>query len=622
MITRRTDTIDMSTESREYGRMTTQTGAPAASNMEQMAMTANPSNRRSGRSRSATAYSFCAAVMALASIGANAATYYVATTGNDSNPGTQASPWRTIQAAANKANAGDTVLVAGGTYAEKVTFTRSGAAGQPIVFQAMTGQTPVINGSNVGIGTYDGAVLFKGVGYIRFDGFEVANSPYYGIYVGGEAHHLQIANCNVHDSSSSGLWIEGPQNRPSFSSITGNLLHNNTQGGVTIWQMAGGYLLIDGNQVYSNIGTGNFDAIQVGGGGGGTHHVVVRNNLSHDNGQADTGEDNMDLGGHGINHHYLVEGNQAWGGTGSIKLHSGSAKNGYYTPGVSGFHIMRFNRFSKGYVSYGFPNPIAAYNNTWVDCDQCFMIYAEDSSQNQTEGDSTYKGGDAGRMVFKNNLYVQSQPSSSYLLLVTGPSGSTVDVNYDSVRFQNNVYEFAAGQKLGWANGAGTQGPGITAAAFASYQASNSPNNPDTGSRLTTAATSQLFANYAGRDFHPVAGSPAIDAGAPLTFATNGGTNSTTLKVDRASFFQDGYCVSGECVNTPDSIVVGSNPPVQIVSIDDANNVITLATPITWLAGAAVTLPYVGGTPDAGAYEYGAAAALAPPSNVRVINVQ
>src|SRR2546430_6204833 len=38
------------------------------------------------------------------------ATYYVAPTGSDSNPGTSAAPWRTIQKAANTLNGGDTVI--------------------------------------------------------------------------------------------------------------------------------------------------------------------------------------------------------------------------------------------------------------------------------------------------------------------------------------------------------------------------------------------------------------------------------------------------------------------------------------------------------------------------------
>jgi len=45
-----------------------------------------------------------------------AATFYVATNGNDSNSGSSSQPWRTLQKAANTVRAGDVVLVANGSY--------------------------------------------------------------------------------------------------------------------------------------------------------------------------------------------------------------------------------------------------------------------------------------------------------------------------------------------------------------------------------------------------------------------------------------------------------------------------------------------------------------------------
>src|SRR5262245_18529806 len=47
---------------------------------------------------------------------ASAATYYVATWGNDANPGTQAQPFRTIDRGVVVAQSGDVVLVNNGTY--------------------------------------------------------------------------------------------------------------------------------------------------------------------------------------------------------------------------------------------------------------------------------------------------------------------------------------------------------------------------------------------------------------------------------------------------------------------------------------------------------------------------
>jgi hypothetical protein len=56
------------------------------------------------------------ALSLLAAAPARAATYYVATSGSDSNPGSDAEPWGSLYQACNTATAGDTVYVRGGTY--------------------------------------------------------------------------------------------------------------------------------------------------------------------------------------------------------------------------------------------------------------------------------------------------------------------------------------------------------------------------------------------------------------------------------------------------------------------------------------------------------------------------
>jgi len=131
---------------------------------------------------------------------------------------------------------------------------------------------------------------------------------------------------------------------------------------------------------------------------------------------------------------------------------------------------------------------------------------------------------------------------------------------------------------------------------------------------LSTASDASLFVHVTGHDYHLVAGSPAIDMGTPLTRTVGSGSQKTTITVERASYFQDGY---GGLV-AADSIVVGSNPAVPIVSINDDANTITVAAPISWSAGDPVTLPYAGKAPDAGAYEFSTSS---PPAAPRLIGV-
>src|SRR4249919_3055408 len=59
---------------------------------------------------------------------ATAATYYVATTGKDANPGSQAQPFKTIRKGLTVLSAGDTLYIRGGTYAE---YINSGAQTVP-----------------------------------------------------------------------------------------------------------------------------------------------------------------------------------------------------------------------------------------------------------------------------------------------------------------------------------------------------------------------------------------------------------------------------------------------------------------------------------------------------------
>jgi hypothetical protein len=80
-----------------------------------------------------------AALLAL-TFPAKAATYYVATTGNDANPGTEGSPFRWPQACVNAMSAGDTCIVKPGTYgtaAARVTIqNKSGTVNNRITLRA------------------------------------------------------------------------------------------------------------------------------------------------------------------------------------------------------------------------------------------------------------------------------------------------------------------------------------------------------------------------------------------------------------------------------------------------------------------------------------------------------
>ncbi len=76
-------------------------------------------------------------------------TLYVSTLGDDNNPGTSASPFKTIQKAAETAMAGDTILISPGIYEEgNIKPTYSGSPDYPITYKAQNpNDKPILTGT-------------------------------------------------------------------------------------------------------------------------------------------------------------------------------------------------------------------------------------------------------------------------------------------------------------------------------------------------------------------------------------------------------------------------------------------------------------------------------------------
>lgn len=84
----------------------------------------------------------------------NAASYYVdksnlGGTCNDSNSGTQSSPWCTVSKAATTMVAGDTTYIRTGIYRETLTPTNSGSSGSPITYKNFDSETATISGADL-----------------------------------------------------------------------------------------------------------------------------------------------------------------------------------------------------------------------------------------------------------------------------------------------------------------------------------------------------------------------------------------------------------------------------------------------------------------------------------------
>jgi hypothetical protein len=107
------------------------------------------------RRRALPSIALCVTALGLATLGSPATaraastTFYIATTGSDTNAGTSASsPFLTIQKCASVAVAGDTCQIASGIYRETVTPAHSGTASAPITFTAAPGARVTVDGTD------------------------------------------------------------------------------------------------------------------------------------------------------------------------------------------------------------------------------------------------------------------------------------------------------------------------------------------------------------------------------------------------------------------------------------------------------------------------------------------
>jgi parallel beta-helix repeat protein len=140
---------------------------------------------------------------------ARATTYFVSAIGSDSNAGTQAQPFRTIQRAADLVSPGDRVIVNDGTYRGSssnttpiVTINRGGNARNYVIFQSANKWGAKLDGQNrLSVGVAFG----KGVSYVRIQNFEIygiatgAPGGAGGIDLENAGGFIDIAGNNFHD---------------------------------------------------------------------------------------------------------------------------------------------------------------------------------------------------------------------------------------------------------------------------------------------------------------------------------------------------------------------------------------------------------------------------------------
>lgn len=248
---------------------------------------------------------------------AAAATYYVSPTGSDSNPGTQAAPWKTIKKSITSLQPGDTLIVGGGTYTERVKGSTGslhlprGTSSLPITVKAATGEKPVIKGvlwvRYVDYWTWDGVgvmwddqtgtasehmVKIHESNYFRLTNSEIWGArSYAGLLIGNDTKNFTIDRNYFHDTYPSNdlnqdhlIYIGGLNSGPGL--IEKNIFKNSPNGrGIKIGHGSGdtspmGYATIRYNTFYDNQGPSNIQ-LSYGATGSKIYRNIMQKSSSH-----------------------------------------------------------------------------------------------------------------------------------------------------------------------------------------------------------------------------------------------------------------------------------------------------------------------------------------------------
>lgn len=162
----------------------------------------------------------CCCICGLALFGAlgsitasDAATFYVAPNGSDSNSGTESQPFRTLNKGVKALKAGDTLLVRGGTYKETlIDVIPSGTSwSSPVSVRAAQGEQVIMKAPAAGDVLL--AFLKTDTKYIIIDGFilDADNLSSFAVYIAEGAERIRIMNSEIKNARNSGILVSAGQ---------------------------------------------------------------------------------------------------------------------------------------------------------------------------------------------------------------------------------------------------------------------------------------------------------------------------------------------------------------------------------------------------------------------------
>lgn len=516
---------------------------------------------------------------------------------NDQNAGTIDQPWETITKANQTLTAGDTAYIRAGTYNSYIAPVNSGTAEYRITYRKYGSETVTISGTRYGIYLSDDD-------YITVNGITFTN-PTQGMYITNDSDYNIVDDCTF-----------GPQGDYTwYGSRIYNYSDHNWVKNSTFYKF--------GKCPSQDLGL----VLELGYDDGGasdeaTYNLIENCTLYHGGHHV--------LGVHGrynvIRNNYLH--NEAWCGAGNAYGNRTIQMSG--NSGYTGHNLFENNRFG--------------YSDKPVDDTSGTALVGTSNSDNIWRYNSFYHGNTAGMSlyIYDNNLNCSNNKIYNNTFFNNGnPSHQPPSPDDDSIcaiyfnenswflpgaeminnAIKNNLY-YSHDHVYGDEGGA-AESDQIYANNFGDDADSVNPSFVDADTTRPSDKTDSSLPNL-----NLQSGSPAIDAGGPLTTVADTGSG-TSLIVDDAGYFQDGTWGPSYADIEADWIAVGPlGNVVQISSINYSTNTITLASSITRNDGDPVwlykksdgTQVLYGSAPDAGAYEFSQMeVAPSAPTNLRII---
>lgn len=443
-----------------------------------------------------------------------ATTYYVAPTGNNGNPGTQAAPFQTIQNGLNFVKPGDTLTVRGGTYNEALVLKTSGTSTGRITINAYSGETVTVSSGNSRALRTGGSKHYYTIDGLRFisnrviyqadkdftldfsDGSWAGNNvPNAGstnmilrnCYVEGSiwfyGHHNLVENCEFNGKT---VWGNGIFE--AFGSSNNNIYRKNKvhdYKGRGIWSMSyTSGVIIEDNTVYNCVLMG----IDVDGAGHPAKNAIVRRNTVYK------------IGGRGIEmenaFNSIVEKNIVRDA--DIGIHYINYGNGpdftsdaeYRTTPTYGkvSNNLVYNTYTAGIMLRAAPS-VKVYNNT---------VYKQGITGKSYYGGIAlikYGGYFPVNADIRNNIVSESAPYAVYI--DNTPAGLS-----GKVKMTNNVYFHSSKTNTHYFSGS-SQALTLSGMSSAGQESSSVFANPN-------------FKSTSTPDFHLTSSSPAVNTGVVL----------------------------------------------------------------------------------------------------------